>query len=68
MRVDAAAGDIATDVGRTETEVAAPSGAVKITGKYLHAWHKIGGQWKLFYSMSSSNGPPAAAAPASTKQ
>ena len=28
---------------------------------YLHVWHKVGGEWKLHYSMANSNAPPVPA-------
>lgn len=59
----AAAGDIATDVGRIETQLSTPAGPVSVVSKYLHVWHKVGTEWKLYYSMSNSNSPPAPAAP-----
>lgn len=61
-RIDiAAAGDVAIDVGRAETEVPTPTGVATSTSKYMHVWRKVGGEWRLFYSMSNSNAPPAAA-------
>jgi hypothetical protein len=58
----AAAGDIATDVGRIESQLSAPAGPVSVVSKYLHVWHKVGAEWKLYYSMSNSNSPPPAPA------
>lgn len=54
----AAAGDVATDVGRVESEVTAPNGSIKAVSKYLHVWHKVGAEWRLYYSMTNSNSPP----------
>lgn len=68
-RIDvAAAGDVATDVGRVESEVTTPNGPIKVVSKYLHVWHKVGNEWKLYYSMSNSNSPPAAPAATSTNK
>jgi uncharacterized protein (TIGR02246 family) len=58
----AAAGDIATDVGRIESQLSTPAGTVNAVSKYLHVWHKVGTEWKLYYSMSNSNAPPPAPA------
>ena len=56
----AAAGDIATDVGRLESQLSTTGGPVDVVSKYLHVWHKVGTEWKLYYSMAHSNAPPSA--------
>ncbi len=58
----AVAGDIATDVGRIESQLSAPAGPVNVVSKYLHVWHKVGSEWKLYYSMANSDAPPPAPA------
>lgn len=58
----ALAGDVATDVGRIESHLSAPAGPVIVVSKYLHVWHKVGAEWKLYYSMANANAPPPAPA------
>ena len=40
------------------------AGATVDTGKYLEAWRKAGGKWRIIRDIWNSDGPPAAPAPA----
>ena len=51
------AGDLATDMGRAESEWDGPQGRVKVVEKYLEVWRKTDGQWKVAYDTWSSNAP-----------
>jgi uncharacterized protein (TIGR02246 family) len=47
--VIAESGDLATDFGRVEMAQDTPKGKEKITAKYLVAWRKENGVWKVLY-------------------
>jgi uncharacterized protein (TIGR02246 family) len=55
----AAAGDIATDVGRAILEMDSPQGHLKVPLEYVVVWRKINGQWKIMYDVSNSETPAA---------
>ena len=52
-----AAGDVATDMGHTETAMTAPDGVVKRRDKYLEVWRKVDGHWKVMYDTWNANEP-----------
>ena len=56
------AGDIAWHSGTYL--VKNKSGATVETGKYLEAWRKLGGKWRIIRDIWNSDGPAAAAAAA----
>ena len=59
-RIDVArAGDLATDAGTVQSDVETSNGHVQTIDKYLHVWRKDGGRWRVIYSMTNSNTPPA---------
>jgi uncharacterized protein (TIGR02246 family) len=52
-----AAGDVATDMGHTETEMTGADGRVKSRDKYLEVWRKVDGHWKVMYDTWNANEP-----------
>ncbi len=52
-----AAGDVATDMGHTETGMTGPDGRVKSRDKYLEVWRKVDGHWKVMYDTWNANEP-----------
>ena len=55
-RIDIAdSGDLATDFGRVDFGHDLPSGHVVEVGKYLVAWKKVGGVWKVLFDSYNLN-------------
>jgi ketosteroid isomerase-like protein len=54
-----AAGDMAVDAGSAVMELDTPQGRVKDTSKYLVAWKKVNGSWKIAFDIWNENAPPA---------
>lgn len=57
----AASGDLATDFGEV---ILGATGQKTMKAKYLVAWIKVAGAWKVLYDSWNSNQPPPPPAPA----
>jgi ketosteroid isomerase-like protein len=60
----AQSGDLATESGTWTLSATAPTGPISDNGKYLVAWTKVSGEWKIAHDMWSSNNPAPGTAPA----
>lgn len=56
----AQAGDLALDEGSLELDMPAPGGITTVQGKYLLAWRKVGGEWKVLYDVYNTDPAPPA--------
>lgn len=61
----AASGDLATDFGEV---ILGATGQPTMKAKYLVAWTKVSGTWKVLYDSWNTNQPPAPPAPAGTSK
>lgn len=61
--VVSASGDLATDFGRVDLAYDGKAGRESMTAKYLVAWRREGGEWKVLYDSWNDDGAAAPAAP-----